>query len=613
MSSEGGFCMKDVVRVGCGSGFWGDTPEGARQLIKGEELDYLILDYLAEVTMSILARMKSRNPALGYVPDFIDQIIKPYAKDIARRRLKVIVNAGGVNPRGCADAVCAELASQGVDLKVAAILGDDVMGKQDRLMADKVTEMFSGETIPDDIVSANAYIGAFPIARALREGADIVVTGRCVDSALGLGPLIHEFGWRGTDWDQLSAGSLLGHVLECGPQVTGGFETDWEKAKDTWASIGFPVAECRRDGTFVVTKPLNTGGAVTLQGVAEQITYETGDPAAYVLPDVVCDWRNVGVRQVGVDRVMVEGAVGRPATGTYKVCATYQDGFRCIATLLVRGRDAVAKSRAIAHAILQRTRNVFEREGLKDYAETSIECIGSEEVYGASARTSGTREVMLKIGARHGQKEALEIFSREIYPASTGTVQGIAGVFGGRPKIQPVVRLFSFLLDKREVDLSILTNDKKIDLDRQAVLAGPGAVVHRNEEAGDREIDADDGLLPDQEVPLLSLAYARSGDKGDRSNIAVLARRPDYLPLLRRQLTEERVKDYMAHLVRGEVRRYEWPGLHGFNFLMDEALGGGGVASLRYDPQGKAHAQILLDFPIRVPRSWVVDGMVEAI
>jgi hypothetical protein len=156
--------MKDVVRVGCGSGFWGDTPEGARQLIKGEELDYLILDYLAEVTMSILARMKSRNPALGYVPDFIDQIIKPYAKDIARRRLKVIVNAGGVNPRGCADAVCAELASQGVDLKVAAILGDDVMGKQDRLMADKVTEMFSGETIPDDIVSANAYIGAFPIA-----------------------------------------------------------------------------------------------------------------------------------------------------------------------------------------------------------------------------------------------------------------------------------------------------------------------------------------------------------------------------------------------------------------------------------------------------------------
>lgn len=607
--------MKDVVRVGCGSGFWGDTPEGARQLIKGGGLDYLILDYLAEVTMSILARMKSRNPALGYVPDFIEQIIKPYAKDIAGQKLKVIVNAGGVNPRGCADAVSAELASQGVDLNVAAVLGDDVIEKKDRFTADKVAEMFSGATIPADIVSANAYIGAFPIARALEEGADIIVIGRCVDSALGLGPLIHEFGWRHTDFDLLSAGSLLGHVLECGPQVTGGFETDWEKAKDTWASIGFPIAECGNDGTFVVTKLPHTGGAVTVQGVAEQVTYETGDPAAYILPDVVCDWRDVKVSQIDVDRVLVEGAVGKPATGTYKVCATYQDGFRCIATLLVRGVSAVAKSKAIANAILQRTRSIFQREGLADYDETSIECIGSEQAYGSSARNLDTREVMLKIGARHARKEALEIFSREIYPASTATVQGIGGVFGGRPKVQPVVRLFSFLLDKNEIDLSVLMNGRQTSLEKQGVCRDRDAAAYRNEDAaGDHEADqGDDLILSDREVPLLSLAYARSGDKGDRSNIAVLARRLEYLPVLRKQLTEERVKNYMSHLVHGEVRRYEWPGLHGFNFLMDEALGGGGGASLRYDPQGKSHAQILLDLPIKVPQRWIDDGTVEAI
>ncbi|MBB5213719.1 acyclic terpene utilization AtuA family protein [Parapusillimonas granuli] len=603
--------MLDMVRIGCGSGFWGDTPEGARQLIRDGGIDYLILDYLAEVTMSILARAKKKNAALGYVPDFVDQIIRPYAKELAERRMKVIVNAGGVNARGCVDAVLAELARQGVDLKVAAILGDDVIDKKNRFIAGDVTEMFTGIKMPENILSANAYIGAFPIARALKDGADIVVTGRCVDSALGLGPLIHEFEWRETDLDLLSAGSLLGHVLECGPQVTGGFETDWEKTKDSWASIGFPIAECRRNGTFVVTKLPDTGGAVTVQGVSEQITYETGDPAAYILPDVVCDWRHVQVRQVGVDRVMVKGAVGRPATATHKVCATYEDGFRCIATLLVRGDSAVAKSKAIANAILQRTRTIFEREGFKDYDETSVECIGAEEAYGSLAKTQDTREVMLKIGVRHGRKEALEIFSREIYPASTGTVQGIGGVFGGRPKIQPVVRLFSFLLDKKEIALSILVDGKEAALDEQSCHQVEANAVCEHEDVGNYGVDGDGAAV--RVIPLVSLAYARSGDKGDRSNIAVLARRPEYVPLLRRQLTQEKVKSYMSHLVRGEVTRYEWPGLDGFNFLMDEALGGGGVASLRYDPQGKSHAQILLDFPIQVPQHLICDGMAVAV
>ena len=595
-----------VVRIGCGSGFWGDTPEGARQLIEHGRLDYLVMDYLAEITMSILARLRQRQPDQGYATDFVSQLIVPHAKALATQRIKLVVNAGGVNPAGCKAAVERSLAAQGVLLKVAAVLGDDVMPQIESLRSGGVREMFDGAPLPTELLSANAYLGAFPIADALAAGADIVITGRCVDSAVVLGPLIHEFGWTREQFDLLAAGSLVGHVLECGPQCTGGFSTDWQAMQATWGNIGFPIAECAADGSFVVTKPEGTGGAVTVQTVAEQITYETDDPQHYVLPDVVCDFSRVQVREVGPHRVAVHGAHGKPATDCYKVSATYVDGFRCMTTMLVRGIDASPKARAVARAILDRTRMVFERDGFADYSETSIELLGTEDAWGPHARDGAraTREVVLKLGVRHADARALEVFAREIFPTSTSTVQGLSGVFGGRPKVQPVVRLYSFLLDKASVPITL-----DVDGGERAVSIASGVPLAHVPSAAVESSGAVPGGTATS-VPLVAIAYARSGDKGDISNIAVFARRPEFLPLLRAQLTSARVREYFAHLAHGEVERYDWPGLDAFNFVLHQALGGGGVASLRYDPQGKAHAQLLLDMPVDVPEAWLDNGWI---
>ncbi|GAA5232740.1 DUF1446 domain-containing protein [Verticiella sediminum] len=598
-----------IVRIGGGSGFWGDTPEGARQLIEAGGIDYLVMDYLAEVTMSILARARARDPEAGYATDFVTQVVRPYARQLAAGRIRVVVNAGGVHPRACAAAVRAELAAQGVDLKVAAVLGDDLMHLLPEWRGLDVREMFTGAPLPAALTSANAYLGGFPIAQALALGADIVVTGRCVDSALALGPLIHEFGWAPDQWDLLAAGSLAGHVIECGPQCTGGFATDWRETCERWADIGFPIAECRADGSFVVTKPAGTGGQVSVAAVAEQVTYETGDPASYVLPDVTCDWRHVRLEAVGADRVRVTGARGRPAGPAYKVSATHADGYRCMATLLVRGRSAADKASAVAQAILARTRAVCAREGRADFAEVSVERIGAEDAYGPHARTPAPREVLLKIDVRHDDARALDVFSREIFPTSTSTVQGVAGVFGGRPKVQPVVRLFSLLQPKAGVPVEVEMDGRLHPVpacvpDESAGEPAPWAAP----DAASLDIPPPGGTVS---VPLDTIAHGRSGDKGNDSNIAILARRPEFVPLLRSQLTAEAVGDYLRHLADGPVERFEWPGLDGFNFVVRNALGGGGVASLRYDPQGKAHAEILMDFPVQVPAQWAAGAAGE--
>src|SRR5579883_64246 len=591
-----------VISLGGASGFWGDTPEGARQLIKSGEVDYLVMDYLAEITMSLLARAKAKSPDAGYPPDFITQVIQPYAKEIAERKIKIVANAGGVNPLACRDAVAKELAAQGVNLKVAAVVGDDVFPLIDSLREEGVKELQSGAPLPKTVVSANAYIGAFPIAAALDAGADIVVTGRSADSALALGPLIHEFGWKPTDFDKLAAGSMAGHIIECGPQATGGIFTDWREVAAGWADIGFPIANCLADGSFTIGKPRGTGGLISIRTVAEQITYETGDPANYILPDVVCDLTQVQLKQVGPERVQVSNVRGKAPTPTYKVSATYPDGFRSIATLMVNGIDAAEKAQAMGEAILKRTRNIFAREGLGDYADTSIEILGAEATYGPHARVGKVREVILKVGVRHTDKRAVDIFTREIAPAATGMGQGISGFAGGRPSVQPVLRLYSFLLDKSRVPIEIDLDGKRTPV---KVLTEGQAVPQRGVEppiaVGPAEADT-------VTVPLVAIAHGRSGDKGDMSNISVLARHPDFLPEIARQLTADAVAKYMAHVVAGPVERYAWPGLHGFNFLLQHSLGGGGVGSLRYDPQGKAHAQMLMDFPIQVPRRWVVEG-----
>lgn len=591
--------MPRRIRIGCGGGFWGDSELGPIQLVAQGDIDYLVMDYLAEITMSLLVRARARQPEMGYVPDFVDLFGRRLAPELAAKRIKVVANAGGVNPLGCRDALQAALQAAGVDLKVAAVVGDDLLPIADDLRAAGVTEMASGAAMPARLLSMNAYLGALPIAAALDAGADIVVTGRCVDSAVALGPLIHEFGWKADDYDLLAAGSLAGHIIECGTQATGGISTDWRDV-DGWDHMGYPIVECDAEGGMIVTKPAGTGGAVTANNVAEQIVYEIGDPRAYLLPDVACDLSQVTVIQDGPDRVRVAGARGRAPTGRYKVSATYADGFKTSGTLMIGGREAGAKARRTGEALLAMCRRLLAQRGLPDYLKTSIEVLGAGDTYGPAAFDGQAREVILKVAVHHASKEGADILAREFLTSATGMAQGITGFAGGRPKVQPVVRLFSCLVDKDRARPRVLLGEAEIAVD---IPAGGGDTVPAAGPVFETAAPAAGAT-----VPLIALAYGRSGDKGDIANIGILARRPEFLGAIRAALTAEVVAARFAHLLTGGVERFDLPGLHGFNFMLHGALDGGGTASLRHDPQGKAYAQMLMDVAVPVPADWIEAG-----
>jgi hypothetical protein len=590
--------MSKTLRIGGGGGFWGDTEHGAVQLVERGHIDVLIMDYLAEITMSLLARARARQPKAGFAPDFVT-LIGRLAPTLAAKKIRVVVNAGGVNPPSCREAVEAVLKEAGVSLRVAVVTGDDLGPIAADLRQSGSVEMLSGTPLPDNLWSINAYLGALPIAAALSAGADIVITGRCTDSALALGPLMHAFGWAADDYDRLAMGSLVGHILECGTQATGGITTDWQDVPG-WDDMGFPIAECRDDGSFVLSKPAGTGGLINRQTVAEQVVYEIGDPCRYILPDVVCDFSDVRITDDGPERVKITGARGTPPTSTYKVSATYADGFKATGTMMIGGRDAAAKARRTAEAIIARSRRLMTARNLGDFRRTSIEVLGAEDTYGAHARMAASREVILKLAVHHDDKDACEIFAREFLPSATAMAQGITGFAAGRPKVTPLVRLHSLLVDKEKVAPRVALGDQTFDVKDPA----PAVQSHPSPAPA----AAAPARLPEGpliEVPLIALAYGRSGDKGDSANIGILARRPEFLAAIDASLTAETVKQYFAHIVAGKVERFALPGLHGFNFVLHQALDGGGVASLRHDPQGKAFAQMLLDAPIKVPAAWL--------
>ncbi len=590
--------MSKRVRIGCGAGFWGDTAFGARQLVDGGDINYLVMDYLAEITMAILARLKARRADAGYAVDFVDEVMPPLLEDLQARGIRVITNAGGINPQACAAALAASAAQAGYTPRIAVVVGDDLSPLTEELRASGLRDMGSGMAFPAQPSSINAYLGALPIKQALAAGADIVITGRCVDSALALGPLMHEFDWCAEDYDKLAAGSLAGHIIECGAQATGGLFTDWDEVPG-WDDMGFPIADCGAAGDVIITKPPGTGGRVDAATVAEQIVYEIGDPAAYLLPDVCCDFSAIRLEQDGSDRVRVSGARGRPPGAEYKACATWQDGYRAATTVMIGGIDAAAKATRVAEAILARTRRLNAAAGFGDYDETLVEILGNESTYGPHARVENVREVILKLAVRHEHRAAVELFTREIFPAATAMAQGLTGFAGGRPQVQPVFRVFSCLVHKREVAIELIVDGERRPVD-VPITVRP-APVQPTPATGSAE------PLAGPSVPLVRLAHARSGDKGDSANIGVLARDPAFVPILREQLTAERVQAWFSHLAEGPTTRYEWPGLNGFNFVLERALGGGGTASLRHDPQGKAYAQMLLDLPITVPPDWGLD------
>jgi Acyclic terpene utilisation family protein AtuA len=586
-----------IVRIGGASGAWGDSPTAIPQLL-GADVDYLMMDYLAEVTMSLLARARMKDPDAGFPPDFV-AYLKPSLGEIARRDIRVVSNAGGVNPAACARALAAACAEHGITRRVAVVTGDDVLPMIDTLRAHDVRDAATGAPLPPRLLTANAYLGALPIAAALDQGADIVVTGRCADSALALGILMHAFGWKPDDYDRLAAGSLIGHVLECGPQATGGTYTDWEQVPD-WHNIGYPIAECRPDGSFVLGKPAGTGGLIAPGVVAEQILYEVGDPSAYLLPDVAADFSRVQLTPAGPARVEIKGARGRPPTSQYKVSATYQDGWRAVATVSIVGPDAARKAERTAEALIARARGLFARTNLGDFSVTHVEALGAEASYGEKSRARATREVLLRLVVEHPSREALELFARELGSIGLSCAPGTTGIFGGRPRPTPVVRLFTLFVEKS----ALAAPQVQIDDTPGREVAIPLAGGYQPDAAGPTPSPVTEDPREDEvEVPLLRLALARSGDKGNSSNIAIIARKPDYVPLLRRVLTPERMAAHFAGLVHGPVQRFEAPGLNAFNFLLEEALGGGGMASRRIDPQGKAYGQMALEMMIPVPRA----------
>jgi hypothetical protein len=572
---------------------------GATQLVHSGLIDYLVFDYLAETTMAIMASVRTKKPEMGYATDFVDMAMKAVLPEVMQRGIKVVANAGGMNPQGCADALQALANSMGLQPKIAVVLGDDISAQLPALRDANTRDMYRGDPLPAKVLSANAYLGAVPVARALAEGADIVITGRGVDSAVTLGPLMHAFGWGPQDYDLLASGSLAGHIIECGCQATGGLHTDWQDIPD-WPNIGYPIIDCFADGSFELHKTPGTGGKILRAAVAEQLLYEIGDPGAYLLPDVQCDFRQVHIEQLSPERVRVSGAVGRAPSAQYKVSATAMDGFRCTGSMLIIGIDAAAKARRTGEAILARTRSMLQQLGLPDFTSAAVDLLGAETLYGPHARAAGAREVMVRVIVSHPLKQALEMFAKEISPAGTSWSPGTTGPGGGRPTPSPHIKPFSFLVDKASVNVEVRMGEQvwpialpdataASALPDAPILAAPAVWVETGE--------------PETEVPLIRLAWARSGDKGDISNIGLVARRPEWLPLLWARVTPEVVQTYFAHLVKGRVERFHLPGIDAMNLVMHEALGGGGPSSTRNDPLGKGMGQMLLDMPVRVPRS----------
>lgn len=581
-----------IVRIGGASGFWGDSSLGPVQLVRAGGIEYLVFDYLAELTMSILAGARMKRPEEGYATDFVTVALRSVLKQAVEKNIRIVSNAGGVNPRGCAAATQALADELGVMVRVAIVEGDDVLPLAAKMRAAGLVEMSSGEPIPAQLVTANAYLGALPIARALDAGANIVIAGRCVDSAVTLGVLIHEFGWATDDFDRLAAGSLAGHIIECGCQATGGLHTDWTSVPD-WANIGYPIVECREDGSFVVTKPADTGGLVTPATVGEQLLYEIGDPSNYLLPDVVCDFRQVRMEQVGPHRVLLTGACGRPPPDTYKVSATAAAGFKVSGQLTIVGIDAAAKAQRTGEALLERGRRLLRERGFADFLATHIELLGTESAYGPHARPLPTREVVLRLTVTHADRRALEMFTREFAAPGTSWSPGTTGG-GGRPSVSPILRQSAWLIPKEQVTPTVTVGDTTVTLTlppaRPQVAPRPLAPAAGDLPSGPRKT-----------VPLVTIALGRSGDKGDTSNIGLIARHPALLPVLIEQVTPERAAEYFRHLVKGPIHRYELPGIHAINLVCERALGGGGMASLRNDPLGKGMAQMLLDMPVDVP------------
>ncbi len=448
--------MNRVVRVAGGQGFWGDDLDAPRRQVEGGQIDYLMLDYLAEVTMSILQKQKERDPSLGYARDFVGAM-ESVLPAVVDKGVRVIANAGGVNPPAAAAAVKAVAKkNNAAGVRIGVVTGDDLLGRLDALLDEghALANMDTGEplsSIRSEVLSANAYIGSEPIVEALAKGANVVITGRSTDTALTMAPLRHEFGWSATSWDQLAAGIVAGHIIECGAQCSGGnCLYDWRSIPDL-ANVGYPIVEATADGSFAVTKHPNTGGRVSVPTVTEQLVYEMGDPHSYITPDVIADFTSIRLAADGEDRVRVTGIKGRAPTDKLKVSIAYRSGFKAVGTLVYAWPDALEKAK-LADEIL---RERLDRLGLK-FDRVLTEFVGANSTHGRLAGDqSEAPEVQLRFGVRGQNRAAVERFTREIAPLVLNGPPSVTGFAGGRPKVEEIVAYWPALIDKSVVKTSV--------------------------------------------------------------------------------------------------------------------------------------------------------------
>ena len=566
--------MDRVVRIGGGSAFFIDSAIAVPQLLQAG-VDYILLDYLAEGAMGLFGRARLADPAAGYPSDLLDVHVGPFLKEIAAGGTRIVTNAGGVNPEGLVVALRARIAALGLSLKVACVAGDDLLGRLDQLA--NQADMFTGAPFPaSGVTSCNAYLGAFPIAEALHRGANIVVTGRVVDSALALGPLIHEFGWQRGEWDRLAGGTLAGHLIECGAQVTGGTFTDWREVEG-WATIGAPIAECHADGTCIITKPQASGGMVSKGTVAEQLLYETSDPQCYFVPDVTCDWSGVSLEETGPNRVRVSGARGYPPPETLKACVTWDDGWRATVWQPVIGPAAREKAEKQAAALFERSRLMLRGRNLADWRRTEAVLAG------------GGEEVLLKLVVEHDEMVPAQMFLREQFAAISAMAPGTSVAFA--PMVQPMMNLLSLAVPR---DLAPPLLDGEMLEDGHPAWFDPAMIERPPSPALP---------VPGQTFASLeSLAWARSGEKGETINVGVIARHSKNLPALRAALTLEALREWLPDLGPFELTVYDLPGFDAINLVLQGALPGGLNASQRLDPAAKSIAQRLMEFPVRLPQ-----------
>ena len=588
--------MSETIRIANAGGYWGDDLAQFRRQVELGPTDYVTLDFLAEVTMSILQKQRARDPRAGYARDFIAQVEETLDL-LVSRNVRAITNAGGVNPRGCRDALLEMAARRGVALDVAAVVGDDLMDRIDELNASgaPLDDMDNGTrfaTVRERVSSANAYYGAWPVVEALASGARVVVTGRCTDTGITLAPMIHAFGWAADDWDRLASGIVAGHIIECGAQSTGGNFTDWRRVK-RFETIGYPVIEVAPDGSFVVTKHGGTGGAVSVRTVKEQLVYEMGNPRSYITPDVIADFGTIRLEQAGRDRVRVWGVKGRPAPPSLKVSAAYADGWKATGTLIISAPDAAEKAREFA-------RLFWKRLGL-EFAATHTELVGHSACWGPVAPHVDPPEVLLRLSVRDHDRAKIEAFGKLVPAVILSGPPGVA-VTGGRPQPQEVVAYWPALVPRDLVKPRLVTSEGELPLEWPTPLlpvAKPAALPRH-------EFPKAKGAAGTVRVPLSRLAHARSGDKGDTANIGVVARSPVIYPWLAKTLTAAVVKKRFKGICLGKVERHEVPNLGALNFLLHASLGGGGTVSLRLDAQGKTLSHALLAMEVRAPRALLV-------